>query len=147
VMQDNPTVGGGKDHLDWTPIEKSGDASGSTNAGARTPSGGRAGDPNAVADRLCPHCGERLSWAAISSEAGTLSFTLCCDWPMEIIDNWETFEELPEPLQQVALQRWEQEQEEYRRKTDEMVRRFNAWRTKWRTRHAHLFKAEDPYAG
>jgi len=88
---------------------------------------------------ICPLCGDQITRCEISDAGGVRKFSLCCDAPLEIIDNWEVYEGLPEYLQQVAVNKIKDEYAEMIMKSAENARRFKESREKWLAARPELF--------
>ena len=91
----------------------------------------------------CPLCGGQVIRAGHISDAGETHFTLCCDASLELIDNYEVYEALPPPLQQVALERDRQQTADILAKDQELARAFIAGRAEILERYAHVIKGDD----
>lgn len=90
--------------------------------------------------KICPLCAGEICRVEITTVCGKRAFSLCCDAPLEIIDNWDVFGALPGNLQQVALERIKAMYAEMDAADLENARRFKENDERWRTQIEHLFK-------
>jgi len=88
----------------------------------------------------CPFCGKTVARAEIQDSAGERAISLCCGIPQEFIDNYDVFSALPEPLQQVAIERRRVEYAAMDEQSRENARAFKESLEHWRATYAHLFK-------
>lgn len=91
---------------------------------------------------ICPLCGERITRCEYTDSAGTRRETLCCNAPLEIVDNWDVFSGLPEALQQVAIEKIKAEYAEMSRKSAENARLFKENSDRWLAECPDLFKGD-----
>lgn len=91
---------------------------------------------------ICPFCGGTVVRAEFISSAGVRAESLCCDVPTEFIDNYETFADLPEDLQQIAIERRKAEYAAMGAQDRENARRFRETKAHWDATHGHLSKEE-----
>jgi len=91
----------------------------------------------------CPFCGELVARVEIEDSAGERAFSLCCGIPQEFIDNYDVFSALPEPLQQVAIERKRAEYAAMDAKSRENARAFQASLKQWRQKYGHLIAAQE----
>jgi len=89
----------------------------------------------------CPKCGEQITRVEITTSAGVRAFSLCCDIPLEILDNWDVFEGLPENLQQAAIDRIKAEYAKMQKEDERSAAAFKAYSEKWHNRN-DLFYTE-----
>ena len=92
--------------------------------------------------KVCPSCGGAITRCSFSDAGGVRNFSLCCDVPLEIIDNWDVYEGLPENLQQVAVEKIKARYAEMTRVSKENARRFKENDERWQKSHPHLFKSD-----
>ena len=91
---------------------------------------------------MCPFCGERTVRVEYSTSAGKRTISMCCGIPQEFIDNYDVFSGLPEPLQQIAIERRKAEYAAMDEKDRDDARRFRESREAYVDRYAHLVKGE-----
>lgn len=72
----------------------------------------------------CPICNGHVTRVEVSRNGGTIAYSLCCGVPLEILDNWEVYEALPEPLQNIAIERAKADHEALRQKWADDTKRF-----------------------
>lgn len=89
---------------------------------------------------ICPFCQQPTTRVEISSSAGTRAFSLCCDMPTEFIDNYEVYEALPEPLQQIAIDKVRADYAAMAERDKANAEAFAASLANWYAKHAHLSK-------
>ena len=84
---------------------------------------------------MCPFCGERTVRAEVSSSAGKRAVSMCCGIPQEFIDHYDVFTGLPEPLQQVAIDRRKAEYAAMDERDREDARRFRESLAVWHAKY------------
>ena len=87
----------------------------------------------------CPLCGGRITRVEITDEGGTRRFSLCCDAPLEAIDNWDVFSGLDETYQKMAIARIAAEYAAMDSRSKENARQFKIGRDKWLKSNPELF--------
>lgn len=90
-------------------------------------------------DWQCPFCGKRMCRCEISTSSGLRAISLCCDMPLEFIDNYDVFSGLPENLQQIAIDRKKDEYAAMDARDIEIVKSFKEDRDRWLASHPELF--------
>lgn len=86
----------------------------------------------------CPICGGQVTRVEVSREGGEIAYSLCCHVPLEILDNWDVYEGLPEQLRNVAIDRAKADHVALRQKWAEDARRFREALA--HSQHEHLMK-------
>lgn len=89
--------------------------------------------------KICPMCGGEICRVEITDAGGKRAFSLCCDIPLEILDNWDVYAGLPPEYQQLAIDKIEAEYAEMDRQSRENARRFKENYDKWMQLHPELF--------
>lgn len=89
----------------------------------------------------CPFCGGTVIRCEISGDVGTQKFSLCCDMPTDMIDQYEVFSALPAQMQEDMITQRKAEWAEGVRRAREHARQAAECREKWHARYAHLIKA------
>lgn len=82
-------------------------------------------------DWQCPFCGQRMCRAQISTSSGLRETSLCCDMPLEFIDNYDVFSGLPANLQQLAIRRKKDEYAAMDARDAELQDAFKQSSDKW----------------
>ena len=95
----------------------------------------------------CPVCGGRVSPVEVSSVGGAIEFSLCCDVPMSVVDNWALLESLDEPVRELTIQAERDKQEALRTRWDEATEAFREAREEWRERHGKEIGGDGPTFG
>jgi hypothetical protein len=93
--------------------------------------------------KICPFCGGYVQRFEISSAGGSIVESMCCDIPMEFIDNYDVFSALPEILQQVAIERKKAEHNALRQQWLENARNHRAALAAWYDKNEHLYQKGD----
>lgn len=88
----------------------------------------------------CPFCGGMVREILDQDSGGLRAFSLCCDMPQELIDNYDVFSALPEHLQKLAVERKKADYAAMVSKSLENARLFGEWIKLCDARHAHLMK-------
>jgi len=88
---------------------------------------------------ICPLCEGHITRVEITDEGGTRRFSLCCDAPLEVIDNWEVFGGLDETYQQLAIAKIKAEYAAMDERSKENARQFKIGRDKWLASNPELF--------
>ena len=112
-------------------------------AARQHPVGGLAAQADDGAEEVltqCPFCGGTIVRCEIQDSGGKRAFSLCCDMPQELIDNYEVLRNLPEHLQQVAIKAKKAEYAAMAKKSAENARRFREAVEHWNAKHGHLTK-------
>jgi hypothetical protein len=91
--------------------------------------------------KICPFCGGEICRVEITDAGGKRAFSLCCGIPLEILDNWEVFEPLPDVLKQAAIDKIQAEYAAMDEQSAENARRFKEADEHWRATCPHLFKS------
>lgn len=97
--------------------------------------------------KICPMCGKRPCRVEITDAGGTRKFSLCCDIPTEILDNWDVFEPLPDVLKLAAINKIKSEYAEMNKRSAENAQLFKESYEKWRANYPHLFHDESGVYG
>ena len=94
----------------------------------------------------CPFCGGKIARVEETNLAGKREYSLCCDVPLEVIDNYEVFSALPPALQRIALKRGREEHREWlaqNQRAIEAYKRDRPARLAFDKKYAHLLKGHD----
>ena len=105
------------------------------------PASGLAARANGGAEEeltQCPFCGGTIQRYEILDSAGERAASLCCGMPQELIDNYEVLHNLPEHLQQVAIERKRAEYAAMEAKSRENARRFRECFERYDAKLRHL---------
>jgi len=79
----------------------------------------------------CPLCGGYIARVEVTTCSGERAYSLCCGVPQEFLDNWDTFSDLPEDLQQIAIAKRKAEYAAMDEADHENARRFRIRRDEW----------------
>ena len=90
----------------------------------------------------CPFCGGEVVRVEITDSGGERAYSLCCNTPLEFIDNYDVFSALPERLRQVAIARKQAEYDTMKAKAREDARLFKAACERWNATHGWLLKGD-----
>lgn len=90
--------------------------------------------------KICPFCDGEICRVEITDAGGKRAFSLCCDTPLEFIDNYDVFGGLPGNLQQIAIERKKAEYAEMDRVSAENTRAFKESYERWLKARPELFK-------
>jgi len=115
-------------------------------AARQHPTGGLAVQADDGAEEVlmqCPFCGGTIIRCEIQDSGGKRAFSLCCGMPQELIDHFDILSGLPEYLQEIAIQRKQEEYAEMEEKSRENARRFGEWCKEWQIKHDLAKDAQD----
>lgn len=79
----------------------------------------------------CPFCGGDILRIQISSDAGEIAYSACCDVGLDLIDNPDVVMALPEPLRAKALAESRAELVAYNERGRAAAERFAAAKAHW----------------
>jgi hypothetical protein len=82
----------------------------------------------------CPICDGQIIKTERSGSGGTIAYSLCCGVPLEILDNWDVYEALPEPLQFLAIERAKADHEALRQQWAKDTERFRETEARYKSR-------------
>ena len=80
---------------------------------------------------ICPLCGGRVQRVEVTSVSGERAYSSCCNIPQEFLDNWDTFSDLPEDLQRIAIEKRKAEYAAMTLQDSEVARRFRERVIEW----------------
>ena len=79
----------------------------------------------------CPLCGGHIARVEVTTCSGERAYSLCCGIPQEFLDNWDTFSDLPEDLQRIAIEKRKAEYAAMNEQDSENARRFRERVIEW----------------
>lgn len=88
---------------------------------------------------ICPKCQQIQGRYEISSVGGRIGRTLCCNTPLDIVDNWDVFGALPAELQQAAIERKEAEFAALIAEWQEADARYEQRLAQWHEQNDHIY--------